>query len=148
MIKLIHKKNGLLTLKRAFSTGSTAQSESIRKPDICIVGAGPAGAALACALASSDQFNPSSNCQKRILLIDPSKLPSMQTYNADDRTPEPRVVTLSPATLRLLKSVGGLQTCNHKYITPFTDMLVYEQAGSAYMRFNNQMHQKSLLVQA
>jgi len=24
------------------------------KPDICIIGAGPAGAALACALASSD----------------------------------------------------------------------------------------------
>jgi 2-polyprenyl-6-methoxyphenol hydroxylase-like FAD-dependent oxidoreductase len=57
-----------------------------------------------------------------------------------DRVPEPRVVTLSPASLRLLKSVGALQKCNHRYITPFTDMLVYEQAGSAYMRFNNKMH--------
>jgi len=37
---------------------------------------------------------------------------------------------------------------NHEYITPFTDMLVYEQAGSAYMRFNSKLHAKSVLVQA
>jgi len=71
------------------------------------------------------------------MIIDPSKLPLIDTYQQQNRVPEPRVVTLSPATLRLLKSVGALEQCNHEYITSFTDMLVYEQAGSAYMRFNN-----------
>jgi len=75
---------------------------------VCIVGAGPAGAALACALATSDHFNSEANSSKRIVLIDPSKLPSMETYNKEARVPEPRVVTLSPGSLRLLKSVGSL----------------------------------------
>jgi ubiquinone biosynthesis monooxygenase Coq6 len=119
----------------------------VLKPDICIVGAGPAGAALACALAHSDHFNPVDQANKRIIIIDPSKLPQMQTYSSQDRVPEPRVVTLSPSSLRLLKSMGALQACNHNYITPFEDMLVYEQAGSAYMRFNNRMHSSSMLVQ-
>lgn len=113
-------------------------SSKTLRPDVAIVGAGPAGAALACALATSEHFNP--NEHKKIVVIDPSKLPHIDTYMQADRVPEPRVVTLSPASLRLLKSVGALQKCNHRYITPFTDMLVYEQAGSAYMRFNNKMH--------
>ena len=142
MIKFVHKTNNKFA-HRMFSTNG------ICRPDICIVGGGPAGAALACALASSDQFNPKqSQSQKRIMIIDPSKLPDINTYMAEERIPEPRVVTLSPASLRLLKSMGALQTCNHKYVTPFRDMLVYEQAGSAYIRFNNQTHKQSQLVQA
>lgn len=119
------------SLQRFFSTSATRTL----KPDVCIIGAGPAGASLACALASSDHFN--QRGEKRILMIDPSRLPQISTYEEANRTPEPRVVTLSPASLRLLKSIDALQACNHHYITPFTDMLVYEQAGSAYMRFNN-----------
>ena len=130
------------SLRRLFST-TTA---TVLKPDVCIIGAGPAGASLACALASSDHFNQRGDSQKRILLVDPSRLPQMSTYNEPNRMPEPRVVTLSPASLRLLKSVDALQACNHQYITPFTDMLVYEQAGSAYMSFNNK--HDSPLVQA
>ena len=59
------------------------------------------------------------------------------------RAPEPRVVTLSPASLRLLKSIDVLQTCDNRFITPFYDMLVYEAAGSSYMRFNNQKHRQN-----
>jgi ubiquinone biosynthesis monooxygenase Coq6 len=117
------------------------------RPDICIVGAGPAGSALACALASSDHFNPTAT-HKKIVIIDPSRLPEIKSYHQDNRVPEPRVVTLSPATLKLLKSVGALQKCDHRYVTPFTDMLVYEQAGRAYMRFNHNLHNKSILVKA
>lgn len=120
------------------------KSFSVLRPDICIVGAGPAGAAFACALASSNMFNP--QAEKRIVLVDPSSLPDIKTYQAAERIPEPRVVTLSPVSLRLLRSIGALECCNHAYVTPFTDMLVYEQAGSAYMRFNNS-HQ-SFLVQS
>ena len=92
------------------------------------MGAGPAGSALACALAQSQHFNPSEDDQKqpRIVLVDPSKLPNISTYHQDNRVPEPRVVTLSPASIRLLKSIQGLQECDHRYITSFTDMLVYE----------------------
>ena len=75
MIKFVHRKPQVVAGLRAFSTAQ--QKESVTKPDVCIVGAGPAGAALACALATSDHFNSEANSSKRIVLIDPSKLPSM-----------------------------------------------------------------------
>ena len=85
----------------------------------------------------------------KIILLDSSKLPRMSTYREDDgvvipaRVPEPRVVTLSPNSLRLLKSFGVMDIVEDKCVTPFHDMLVYEQVGQSYMRFNNKKHQKS-----
>lgn len=84
------------------------------------------------------------------MLLDSSKAPELEHYSSSpiNRAPEPRVVTLSPASIRMLKSINVLQTCDNRYITPFYDMLVYEAAGSSYMRFNNKKHrQNSPLVQ-
>lgn len=117
-----------------------------QKPDVCIVGGGPAGVALACTLAESGLFNPdTAGGKKKIVLLDSSKLPKLADYKQSSmsRAPEPRVVTLSPASLRLLKSIDVLQTCDNRFITPFYDMLVYEAAGSSYMRFNNQKHRQN-----
>ena len=74
-------------------------------------------------------------------MIDSSPaFPNIQTYRKSglDRVPEPRVVTLSPSSLRLLRSIGafGDMSCDQRFVTPFQEMLVYEQAGSSYMRFN------------
>lgn len=96
--------------------------------------------ALACTLANSSFFHAATaGSEKQILLLDSSKAPELADYtsSAQSRVPEPRVVTLSPASLRLLKSINVLQTCDNRFITPFYDMLVYEKAGSSYMRFNN-----------
>lgn len=63
------------------------------------------------------------------------------------RIPEPRVVTLSPNSLRLLKSLGIMDILEDKCVTPFKDMLVYESIGKSYMRFNNNVHrEKSVFV--
>ena len=95
--------------------------------------------ALACTLAESSFFSAGEDSKKKILLLDSSKAPQITDYTDAklSRQPEPRVVTLSPASLRLLKSINVLQTCDNRFITPFYDMLVYEAAGSSYMRFNN-----------
>ena len=47
-------------------------------------------------------------------MLDHTNLPTMEKYKEDDqeRIPEPRVITLSPNTLRFLKSIGVLQKCN------------------------------------
>lgn len=121
MIKSVH---------RAFAHRSFA---TLLKPEVCIVGGGPAGATLAACLAKSNHFDAGEN--KKIVLIDPMGLPEIETYHKQDRVPEPRVVTLSPSSLRLLESCDALSQCNHEYITPFKSMLVYEEAGSAYMHF-------------
>ena len=119
----------LSKITRRFST-------KVLTPEVCIVGGGPAGAALSCALSSSSHFG-----KGDVLLIDSSKLPSLSSYDSNlhpDRKPEPRVVTLTPSSLNMLDSMGVLQRCDHKFITPFSDMIVYEEAGSAYMHFNNE----------
>ena len=123
-----------------FSTQT--QSDEVLRPDVCIVGGGPAGAALACTLQTSGLFERGQDGQAKILLLDSSKEPEMASYSESniDRTPEPRVVTLTPSSLRLLKSVGALNRCDHRFITPFYDMLVYEQAGNSYFKINNRQN--------
>jgi hypothetical protein len=69
-------------------------------------------------------------------MLDHTKLPSINTYQAENRIPEPRVITLSPNSLRFLNSIGALQLCNQHYLTPFNHMLVYEEAGRGYMKFD------------
>ena len=123
--------------KRFFSTNM--------RPDVCIVGGGPTGVALACSLGQSNFFSASDGNPKKIMLLDSSTVPTIGHYSDSElsRVPEPRVVTLSPASIRLLKSINALQTCDNRFITPFYDMLVYESAGDSYMRFNNKKHRQN-----
>jgi hypothetical protein len=45
---------------------------------------------------------------------------------------------LTPNSLRFLKSIGALDLCSQKCVTPFNEMLVYEELGHGYMRFDLQ----------
>ena len=130
--------------RRSYGVRMFSTSDASLKPDVCIVGGGPAGVALACTLAESNFFN-ENDTGKKIMLLDSSKAPQIDDYknSALARAPEPRVVTLSPASIRLLKSINALQTCDNRFITPFYDMLVYEEAGNSYMRFNNSKHRQT-----
>ena len=88
--------------RRLFSTNSL-------RPDVCIVGGGPTGVAMACTLAESNFFDADGET-KKIMLLDSSKAPALEQYSSSaiTRSPEPRVVTLSPASIRLLKSINVL----------------------------------------
>ena len=102
-----------------------------------IVGGGITGASLACALSQSQYFESGQDDDlKKIVLLDHTKLPSINSYKPEKRIPEPRVITLSPNSLRFLNSIGALQICNENYLTPFYHMLVYEEAGRGYMKFD------------
>ena len=123
----------LRNLSRNFST----INNTLLKTDVLIVGGGAAGGSLACALSQSPFFHRNNKMEDpKIILLDSSKLPRMCSYREPEdttdipsRIPEPRVVTLSPNSLKLLKSLGIMDTVEHKCVTPFYDMLVYEQIG-------------------
>jgi len=78
-------------------------------PDVCIVGGGPAGAALACALSQSEFFQADGPAKKIIVVDGTPNLPKIDAYkkSTQERVPEPRVVTLSPSSVRLLRSIGA-----------------------------------------
>mmetsp|Transcript_18066 Transcript_18066/g.30822 ORF Transcript_18066/g.30822 Transcript_18066/m.30822 type:complete len:94 (-) Transcript_18066:1236-1517(-) len=86
------------------------------KTDVLIVGGGASGGSLACALSSSPYFQRRSQADPfKIVMIDGSPLPSMAKYRVADmggeevvpqRVPEPRVVTLSPNSVKLFESLG------------------------------------------
>lgn len=55
----------------------------------------------------------------------------------EQRVPEPRVITLTPNSLRFLNSIGALNLCNQGCVTPFHEMLVYEEVGRGFMKFDH-----------
>jgi len=114
------------------------------------VGGGVSGASLACALSASQHFTPDSSGKEKIVLLESGNQPDLTNYSSNedtDRTPDAKVITLSPNSLRFLRSVGALQASNHQFLTPFTDMIVYEQSGSSYLRFSSDARQRSHIVQ-
>ena len=70
--------------------------------------------------------------------IDPDLVP--------DRIPAPRVVTLNPASLRMLRALGVMEHVESRCVTPFENMIIYEQVGKAAMNFNFKEHKTSPLV--
>jgi len=116
-------------IRRHFS-----KAQKIISSDVLIVGSGATGTALACALS---QHNLGTHQKQKIIMLDHQPLPDMGTYDKPNRSPEPRVVTLSPNSLRMLASLGVMDIANAKYVTPFFDMVVTEEVGSSRLHFNS-----------
>ena len=125
------------------------------KAEVVIVGGGASGGAMACALSQCEYFQRESagNNPYKLILLDSSRLPSMEEYRVKSdseiicqRVPEPRVVTLSPSSMRLLRSMGIINIAEGKCITPFHSMIVYEQSGSSSLKFNNTANKNSGMV--
>ena len=56
------------------------------------------------------------------------------------RIPEPRVVTLSPSSTKFFESLKITDHMEMACVTPFDDMVVYEQVGQSYIHFNSKTH--------
>ena len=104
---------------------------------------------MACTLSESEYFesqakNKDGTMSKRIVIIDNSKIPSLDPYQEKKdqnneqicKIPDNRVVTVTPQAVRFFRSIGALQLCNHRYVTPYHEMLVFEELGKSYMKFD------------
>ena len=95
--------------------------------DIVINGAGPAGAALACALSHSSQFPTET---PSILLLDVQPVDSQAKFLKDaTKISDQRVVTLTPGSIRFLKSLQIWEKLDLRRVVPFYSMQVWESLG-------------------
>jgi len=91
--------------------------------DVVIVGAGAIGTALACALRNSGLH---------IVLVD-AREPKGFTAAAEV---DLRVFALSPASRRILESLGAWQTIQSQRVAAYTEMHVWDATGSGCIHFD------------
>ncbi|XP_022860596.1 ubiquinone biosynthesis monooxygenase COQ6, mitochondrial [Olea europaea var. sylvestris] len=108
--------------------------------DVAIVGGGMVGMALACSLASMPLTK-----QLSIAIIDSNPaLLSGDRINKED-PPDPRVSTVTPATIALFKGVGAWQYIEEHRHAYFDKMQVWDYTGLGYTRYNARDINKEVL---
>ncbi|XP_057959820.1 uncharacterized protein LOC131152154 isoform X2 [Malania oleifera] len=108
--------------------------------DIAIIGGGMVGMALACSLASMPltkklnvaivDSNPALGCMGSIMKDDP---------------PDPRVSTITPATISFFKDIGAWKYVQQHRHTYFQEMQVWDYTGLGYTRYNARDADKDVL---
>lgn len=118
---------------KLFSSASRFSFSS--KYDVVINGAGPAGAALACALSHSPLFP---TTKPSILLLDIQNSDSTQEFlKKSTNIADQRVVTLTPGSIRFLKSLKVWEKLDLKRVVPFYTMQVWESLGGNHFTIDN-----------
>ncbi|KAK2966804.1 hypothetical protein RJ640_007652 [Escallonia rubra] len=107
------------------------RTTNIRQYDIAIVGGGMVGMALACSIASMPLTK-----HLTVAIIDSNPaLASGPCINKDD-PPDPRVSTVTPATISLFKGIGAWEYIEQHRHAYFDKMQVWDYTGLGYTKYN------------
>ncbi|KAI3746867.1 hypothetical protein L6452_09309 [Arctium lappa] len=108
--------------------------------DIAIVGGGMVGMALACSIASMPLTK-----QLSIAIIDSNPALTNGSSIKKDDPPDPRVSTVTPATISLFKGIGAWQYVEQHRHAYFDRMQVWDYTGFGYTRYNARDADKDVL---
>ncbi|KAL0414130.1 UNVERIFIED_CONTAM: Ubiquinone biosynthesis monooxygenase COQ6, mitochondrial [Sesamum radiatum] len=108
--------------------------------DVAIVGGGMVGMALACSLARMPLTN-----QLNVAIIDSN--PALLTSDCirKEDPPDPRVSTVTPASIDLFKDVGAWKYVEEHRHAYFDKMQVWDYTGFGYTRYNARDINKEIL---
>ncbi|XP_024972574.1 ubiquinone biosynthesis monooxygenase COQ6, mitochondrial [Cynara cardunculus var. scolymus] len=115
-------------------------TNDIPQYDIAIVGGGMVGMALACSLASMPLTK-----QLSIAIIDSNPALTNGSSIKKDDPPDPRVSTVTPATISLFKGIGAWQYVEQHRHAYFDRMQVWDYTGFGYTRYNARDADKDVL---
>ncbi|GAB2272886.1 Putative ubiquinone biosynthesis monooxygenase [Dionaea muscipula] len=99
--------------------------------DVAIVGGGLVGMALACSLGN----NPLTE-KLRVAIIDRNPALNKGICINKDHPPDPRVSTITPTTISLLKDIGTWKYVEKNRHAFFSKMQVWDYTGGGYTRYN------------
>ncbi|QHO38804.1 Ubiquinone biosynthesis monooxygenase COQ6 [Arachis hypogaea] len=115
-------------------------SNSIKQYDIAIVGGGMVGMALASFLASVPMTK-----QLSVAIIDSNPALSGSMSIKKEDPPDPRVSTVTPATISFMKDAGAWKYVEQNRHAYFDKMQVWDYTGLGYARYNARDVNKDLL---
>ncbi|XP_057437158.1 uncharacterized protein LOC130729418 isoform X1 [Lotus japonicus] len=115
-------------------------SKSIPEYDIAIVGGGMVGMALACFLASMPLTK-----QLSVAIIDSNPALGSSLCIKKEDPPDPRVSTVTPATISFLRDAGAWKYVEQNRHAYFNKMQVWDYTGFGYVRYDARDANKDFL---
>lgn len=151
--------SGLRVLQRSFcsSVAEKASSSNSGQPssesevkqsftnnddqyDVAVVGGGMVGMALACSLASMPLTKHLS-----VAIIDSNPALGKSNFIKKEDPPDPRVSTVTPATISFFKEIGAWQYVQQHRHAYFDKMQVWDYTGLGYTKYNARDVNKEIL---
>ncbi|KAM6557626.1 hypothetical protein CsatB_004645 [Cannabis sativa] len=115
-------------------------SNKIQEHDVSIVGGGMVGLALACSLASMPLTK---HLNVAIIDSNPALLSGLRVKKEDP--PDPRVSTVTPATMSFFKEIGAWKYVEQHRHAYFDKMQVWDYTGLGYTKYNARDADKEFL---
>ena len=115
-------------LARGFASSDASGPEVV---DVCVVGGGVVGTAMACLLRASPRTKHLS-----VTLVDRAAPPPPSLLDAPPAVADARVSALTPASVALLRSVGAWDRVAAARARPFTAMQVWDARAPGHVRYD------------
>ena len=116
-------------LARGFASSSDVSGEEV--VDVCVVGGGVVGTAMACLLRASPRTKHLS-----VTLVDRVLPPPASLLDAPPAVADARVSALTPASVALLRRVGAWDRIAAARARPFTAMQVWDARAPGHVRYD------------
>ncbi|XP_010550835.1 PREDICTED: ubiquinone biosynthesis monooxygenase COQ6, mitochondrial isoform X2 [Tarenaya hassleriana] len=117
-----------------------SSTDGSQQHDIAIVGGGMVGIALAASLASKPLTK-----HLNVAIIDNNPLLGRRNIIGKGDPPDPRVSTVTPATISFFKDIGAWQYVEQHRHAYFDKMQVWDYTGLGYTRYNARDVDKDVL---
>ncbi|XP_024028140.1 ubiquinone biosynthesis monooxygenase COQ6, mitochondrial [Morus notabilis] len=134
------KKNLCTDTTAKVPSSNPGQPGQVHQHDIAIVGGGMVGMALACSLASMLLTKHLS-----VAIIDSNPALFNGVGVKKEGTPDPRVSTVTPATISFFKDIGAWKYVEDNRHAYFDKMQVWDYTGLGYTRYNARDVNKDVL---